>query len=90
MPFICKLDVERFIRERGRVPYGDIPESIHISLGKNNRKFYADVDPDYDTFQSGVTAYSEPRRPFSRSLEVPRTDPCSGPPRSAIGTAIEK
>lgn len=90
MPFIYKSDVERFIWEGGRVPYGDIPESIHISLSKNNQKFYADVDPDYDTFQSGVTAYSEPRRPSSRSLKVPPTDPCSGPPCPAIYIMIEE
>jgi hypothetical protein len=42
-----KADVKRFLWERARVPYGDIPEGIRISLSETNRKFYADVDPGY-------------------------------------------
>lgn len=42
-----KADVQRFIWERGRVRYGDIPDGVRISLSKTNQKFYADVDPDY-------------------------------------------
>lgn len=42
-----KADVQRFIWERGRVPYGDIPDGIRISLSRRNLKFYADVDPAY-------------------------------------------
>ena len=42
-----KADVKRFLWERARVPYGDIPEGIRISLSETNKKFYADVDPKY-------------------------------------------
>lgn len=42
-----KADVKRFIWERGRLRFGDIPIGIRASLSQNNLKFYADVDADY-------------------------------------------
>jgi len=42
-----KADVKRFIWERGRLRFGDIPAGIRGSLSQTNLKFYADVDPDY-------------------------------------------
>lgn len=40
-----KADVKRFLWEHGRLPYGDIPDGVRISLSRTNQKFYADVDP---------------------------------------------
>jgi hypothetical protein len=42
-----KADVKRFLWERARVPYKDIPEGVRISLSQTNQKFYGDVDADY-------------------------------------------
>lgn len=42
-----KADVKRFIWERSRVRFGDIPTGNLTSFGKRNLKFYADIDPDY-------------------------------------------
>ena len=42
-----KEDVKRFIWERGRLRFGDIPPGVLGSLSKTLQKFYADVDPDY-------------------------------------------
>jgi hypothetical protein len=42
-----KADVQRFIWERGRLRFGDIPPGILGSLSKTLQKFYADVGPDY-------------------------------------------
>jgi hypothetical protein len=42
-----KSDVKRFIWERSRVRFGDIPTGNLTSFGKKNLKFYADIDPDY-------------------------------------------
>ena len=42
-----KADVKRFIWERGRIRFGDIPRSNLVNYSKKNMKFYADVDPDY-------------------------------------------
>lgn len=42
-----KQDVKRFIWERGRLRYGDIPNGVLGSLSRTLQKFYVDVGPDY-------------------------------------------
>lgn len=42
-----KAEVKRFIWERARLRFGDIPRGMLTSFSKKNLKFYADVDPDY-------------------------------------------
>ena len=42
-----KADVKRFIWERGRLPFGNIPPGVLGSLSKTLQKFYADVGPEY-------------------------------------------
>jgi hypothetical protein len=42
-----KAEVKRFIWERARVPFGDIPTGNLVSFSEKNLKLYADVDPGY-------------------------------------------
>jgi hypothetical protein len=42
-----KAEVKRFIWERARVPFGDIPRGNLVSFSDKNLKLYADVDPAY-------------------------------------------
>jgi hypothetical protein len=41
-----KADVKRFIWERSRVKFKDIPPGNFVQFSRNFLKFYADVDPD--------------------------------------------
>lgn len=42
-----KAEVKRFIWERGRLRFGDIPRGNLASFSTKNLKLYADVDPDF-------------------------------------------
>ena len=42
-----KAEVKRFIWERARVRFGDIPTGNLVSFSQKNLKLYADVDPGY-------------------------------------------
>jgi hypothetical protein len=42
-----KEEVKRFIWERARVRFGDIPTGNLVSFSQKNLKLYADVDPGY-------------------------------------------